>query len=293
MKYTNNDGLPEIFARAVQNETYDKGESDFSITGLLKPSRQYALQIKHHNEITEDVSDRVWSLFGQLGHLLIERAGTKNEINEKRYFGKFNIDAIGRAIVVSGQVDSISLTNQTLTDWKFTSSYGFKWGKVDKPDWIAQLNMQLELLRMNGLNAKELQIGAILRDWSKGAAQRDPEYPQKPVLLVPIEMWPRERTQAFIKERIFSHLTTLTGIMPECTKEERWAKDTKWALMVKGKTKANKLFSERAAAELAIDYVKDSYIEERPGESTRCKSYCSASKYCEQYKQTIKGEDDV
>jgi len=219
-----------------------------------------------------------------MGHLLIERAGSKNELTEKRYFMDFG----GKKI--SGQVDSLSLTTEVLTDWKFTSAYAVK-GQPMKPEWIAQLNMQKLLLEKNGHSVKHLQICAILRDWSKREAERSPDYPQKGVVVLPAEVWKPEQTIMFISERILAH-DQAEKSLPECSKEERWAKDTEWALMVKGQKRAKKLFQTRASAELAIDYVKDSYIEERPGESTRCKSYCSASKFCDQYKQYLlnKGE---
>lgn len=279
MKYTNHHGLPEVIVRAVTNDPYTKGASDYSVTELLKPPRQAALQLKHRDEITEDVSDRIWSLFGQLGHTLLERAGSKNEITERRFFGKFP------SCVISAQVDSLSLENGVLSDWKFTSSYSFKYNGTDKPEWIAQLNMQLELLRMNGLDAKTLQIGAILRDWSKLQAGREPDYPQKSVIAVPIEIWDRKKTVAFMADRVAMHSFARTNKLPDCSKEDRWARDTKWALMVKGKVRATKLFATKAECELAMDYVKDSYIEERPGVNVRCESYCSVSKYCDQYQK--------
>src|SRR5690606_35269178 len=104
---------------------------------------------------------------------------------EKRFFAK--IDVNGTFYKISGQTDSLSLTDDVLTDWKFVTAWKFKNGKANDPDWVAQLNMQLELLRQNGLNASKLQIVGLLRDWSKLEAKRALEsaapdsYPQNPV----------------------------------------------------------------------------------------------------------------
>lgn len=281
MKLTNNSNLPRAIVKAIENDTYNKGECDYSITELLRPPRQAALQIKHKDEIEEDAADRIWSLVGQVGHTILERAAIKNDITEKRLFSKFG------DTVVSGQIDSLSLENGRLTDWKFTTAWAFKGSNLnDKPEWEQQLNMQYFLLLMNNYrNVENLQICAILRDWSKLEARRNPDYPQKGVIIVPIKMWGVNKCIDFFRGRISAHEEARNVKLPECTKEERWAKDTKWALMVKGKTKANKLFNERAGCELALDYVKDSYMEERPGANTRCESYCLASKFCEQYKK--------
>lgn len=44
MKYTNDTGLPEVFAKAVMRDTYSRGKADISATGLLKAPRQAFLE---------------------------------------------------------------------------------------------------------------------------------------------------------------------------------------------------------------------------------------------------------
>jgi len=61
MKLTNNLRLPDPMVRAVGNDSYTKGDADISVTELLTPPQLRALRIKHHDEIVEDVSDRIWS----------------------------------------------------------------------------------------------------------------------------------------------------------------------------------------------------------------------------------------
>lgn len=276
--------------KAVENDTYSKGESDYSVTELLKPPRVTALTAMHKEKLVDDVEDRLWSLYGQIVHTILERAN-QADLVEKRFFAEFNGPSGPR--IVSAQVDTLALVRGILSDWKFTTSWGFKLGQPVKPEWVAQLNMQLEILRRNGLDAVALQIIGLLRDWSKLEAQRTEDYPKKGVIVVPIEIWPRERTVAFIEERIALHerakQVTNDEDLPLCTPDERWAKQDSWAVM-KG-TRAIRFgvcFTEKAAEET---HRKNpgTRIEFRPGFSTRCSAYCSVSEFCSQYQKTLKG----
>jgi hypothetical protein len=277
MKLTNRSGLPQALLNAVQNDPYDKGAADFSVTELLKPARQAALQRLHHDEIEEDVEDRLYSLYGQVAHVILERAN-HNAIAEKRYFGLID------GVRVSAQLDTLDLDGGTLSDWKFTTAWGFKADKPVKPEWVAQLNMQLELLRQNGLDAKALQIVGLIRDFSKPEARRDPAYPQVPVVTVPMPMWERQKTVAYMRERIILH-TQARLSLPKCSEEERWAKPTIWAVKKKGNQKAERggLHTTEAAALAHAAKDKNFQVEFRPGENTRCELYCNVAEFCSQF----------
>jgi hypothetical protein len=280
---TNKSGLPDALVRAVMSDTYSKGDSDYSVTELLKSPRQVALAKIHKDSLTEDVADRIWSLYGQVAHLILERANLK-DISETRYFGSF----LNKRI--SAQIDHMTLDGSILTDWKFVTAWKFKVGKPVEPEWESQLNMQLELLRMNGLDAKQIQIIGLLRDWSKLEAERVPDYPKKGVIVAPVEIWPRKRTVAFIEERITLHEAT-RGVrkedLPLCSDSERWAKPACWAVM-KGERaiRYGVCFSEEEALSKQ-GLNPGTRVEFRRGESVKCRAYCNVSEFCSQYK-TIK-----
>jgi hypothetical protein len=286
MKLTNKSGLPDVLVKAIKNDNYTKGESDFSVTELLQPPRLRALKTRHFHEIEEDAEDKLYSLYGQLVHLLIERAAHEGEIAEKRFFAKF-----GNGVTVSAQVDSLSITSGVLTDWKFVTAWKFKGGRAADELWTAQLNMQLEILRQNGHDAKAIQIVGLIRDFSKPEARRNESYPQSPVVVAPIEMWEREKTQEFINERIKMHTASALSL-PECSKEDRWATDDTYALMKKGQKRAVKLFTDKAEAEAAAQNLAQHFVEFREGEPKRCAMYCPVNKFCKQYQSTLKGADD-
>lgn len=278
MKLTNKNNFPEALSRAMQNDSYDKGACDFSVTELLKPPRVRALEKRHDHEIVEDVSDGLWRLMGHAMHAVLERAN-KTDTVEKRLFAKFGKHTI------SGQLDTLTLEDNVLSDWKFTTAWKFKTGNGAPPEYTAQLNMLLEILRRNGKDASALKIHGLLRDFQLREAKQNPSYPQAPVQTFDIEIWSREQTTAFIEERIALHVTAAKEL-PECSNEERWAKPDAYAVIKKGGKRAinGGVQFSMEAAEAVQKYNPGTFIEFRKGESTRCSMYCRAAPFCAQYK---------
>lgn len=279
VKITNASNFPDALVRAVQNDGYDKGDCAFSVTELLKPPRLRALLVKHAEEMEEDVEDRIFALLGQVVHGILERANAL-DLCEKRFFASFD------GYVVSAQIDSLELdSNGVLTDWKCTTAYKFKEGEPPDFEYEAQVNMQLEILRQNGLNAKALQIVGILRDYSPAKRRQDPQYPRKRVKKMPLRMWSREEAVAFIKKRIRLHVAAGESL-PECTGEERWLNDEAWAVMKKGAKRSTKNHTNAvSAAEHAKSLGSAFHVEHRPGFNTRCEEYCPVSQFCTQFQK--------
>jgi hypothetical protein len=293
---TNNKGFPLALVKAVENDSYSKGRADRSVTGLLAPPRQAALKEIHEDVLTEDVSERTYALYGQLIHLLLERAGEqdRNALTEERLFTE------AEGWTISGQTDTITLTEEegwVVSDYKFVTAYKFKReysGELVMPvDYERQLNMYAHLLRENGFRVDELKIVAIYRDWSKLEAKRDGNYPQLGAETHDVSLWPAEEAKAFMEERVRLHQDAETAL-PFCDDEERWAKPDKYALMPNANSaRARKLFDSRVAAftwaKDPANKVKDGWIvDHRVGANTRCENYCIVSEYCEQF-QVLQG----
>ena len=292
MVITNNAGYPEALVKAVENDSYSKGEGvNRSVTGLLAPPRQAALKEIHGHEIVEDVSDRTYALYGQLIHLLLERAGeqSRNAINEQRLYTEVN------GWKISGQTDTLTLTEDqrswTISDFKFVTSYKFKRsysGELVIPeDYEQQLNMYAYLLNENGFKVDGLKIVAIYRDWSKLEAKRDKNYPQLGAETHEVPLWSEERAKGFMEERVRLHQAAENDL-PECTDDERWAKPDKYALMPNANSaRARKLFDSEVDATTwaAANNMKPGWvIEHRKGANVRCENYCVVSEWCDQLK---------
>lgn len=283
MNLTNKNNFPEALVRAIANDPYSKGDADFSVTELLQPPRIRTLKKAHRHEIQEDVEDRIWSLYGQIVHSILERAN-EADLVEKRFFAKFG------DFTLSGQIDSLVLKDGILSDWKFSTAWAFKKNQSPKPEWEAQLNMQAELLRRNGHTVNKLQIIGLIRDWQIRDARQNPDYPQAQVVTQDIPMWTSEKVESFIHLRIAFHMAAETEL-PECSQEDRWAKPDVYAV-VKGKRAINGglQFSLEAAEKMCRENP-GSRVEFRKGESVRCSMYCPVSEFCSQFNNENKSEE--
>jgi hypothetical protein len=277
-RITNRSNLPEALVRAIENDPYDRGECDYSVTQLLKPARMVALERIHRDDIEEDAADRIWALMGQLGHLVLERAG--QGMVEKRLFATRN------GLRISGALDLVSASGGSYksTDYKFTTAWSAKNGP--KPEWIQQLNLGLWLASENGITIDALEIVAIYRDWSKLEAMRSQDYPQRQASVFSLPIWPMPRTLAFLDERLAA-MEAAKSALPECTAEERWEKPTVYAVMKEGRKSAVKLHDHEEQARLHAEQLgKQHSVETRPGQSTRCEAYCSCARFCTQFQST-------
>jgi hypothetical protein len=221
VKYTNRHGLPEAFVRAIENDPYSRGASDFSATGLAQPARATALIEKFKDTLEIDVSTRVAATIGQGSHVIAERAARPDiDLCEERLFAKFEVD--GKEYTVSAQLDLYEMDSGTLHDWKTTKAFAFskKAGSGKKPEWIEQLNVCAELLRRNGHTPKKLNIIAMLKDWAKRDAG-SAGMPESEVLAVELPMWTSEEAVKHIETRIRAHVAARSEL-PLCGSKETW-----------------------------------------------------------------------
>jgi hypothetical protein len=276
MKLTNNHNLPEAIVAAIMNDSYTKGDADISVTELLSPPQLRHLKLKHYEELSEDVSDRIWSLLGQSVHTIIERASLAlpnilTEVTINSEYGGWKL---------KGQVDNVVLSDSQLIDFKVTSAWKVKGGVVP-PEWEQQTNIYRRLLaKEKGLVIDRMSVIAVLRDWSRNEAGRSPDYPQAQVKMLDVRLWSEEEADAFINQRIAMHQAEVPAL---CTDEERWSKPEKWAVMKRGNVRAVRLFDNPIDAEHLANTASNLYVEHRPGEAVRCQTWCPVSRWCTQW----------
>ncbi len=229
MIWTNKYSLPEAFVRAVVNDPYNRGESDFSATGLAEPPRASAIKAIYADELTVDVSSRVASIIGQGAHSIAERAARPEiDICEHRFFAEFKVDA--GLYIVSAQIDLYEGDSKILYDWKTTKAYAFskKAGGGNKPEWQQQMNVGAEIMRRNGHEVKALGVIAMLKDFKDAEAGQN-GMPESEVVSVEIPLWPREKTVKYIEGRIRLHAQARENL-PLCSSTDNWGgrKCSKW-----------------------------------------------------------------
>lgn len=206
MKLTNRYGAPDVFIRAIEADPYDKGEADFSVTGLLQPPQITRLWEENEDLITSDVSEEMWKLLGSGVHAVLEGHGDGTV--EQRLFSEHD------GVKISGAVDLVK--DGHVTDYKVTSVYTAT--KSLKSDWESQLNLYAWLLGKNGTEVNSLTIVAICRDWMPSRRWQN-NYPESMIVSIPVPLWSSERQERFVSQRIAVHTKEETT---PCTDEERW-----------------------------------------------------------------------
>ncbi len=283
--WTNRHNLPESLVNAIQQKTYVR-EGHISATGLIRPPQMACLEELHREEITTDVSERVFAVLGEAVHVVLDRAGADNALQEER----LSIEVGGWT--VTGKPD-LYCGGGLLLDYKVTSCWSFILG--DKPEWEAQLNIYAALYRENEFSVKQLQIVSLLRDWIRRRAS-EPDYPDAQSLTKEIPLWSHQQAMAYIGQRVALHKQARgEGVYPECTDQERWAKPERWAVKKKGNKRATRLFKTESEASVwaqSLNKTKEGVylVEHRPGESVRCEQgYCKAAPWCEQWQKLSGG----
>ena len=281
MKITNKFNLPQPFVDLVSGETYSKGESDITTTGLAQPPKIAELTRRHSGEITMDASEKVWTMMGTANHYVLEQIALRNPeryVTEQRFY--LDIDGVK----LGGQIDLFDRETETLWDYKVSSVY--KAMSDDKLEWTKQANVNKLLCEHNGFHPKKLAILLVMKDWKRKEAEFKADYPKCAIQEIPIPIWREEETLAYIKSRINLHnaakLIEEEDAIPVCTEEERWAKPTTWAVL---KEKGAKRAVNGGIYELeseAIAHAKriSGAVEKRDGSNPRCENYCQVRQWC-------------
>jgi len=330
VKYTNKLDLPAPLVAALKHDEYSAGHSDYTPSSLQRPA--YMQKLEETVEPEQDVADMVYSMMGKAIHNVIEKAGTgeKSFFSEERVYTKFE------KWTISMQFDSLYLDakNGILDDYKSCSVYKFKLDHRKSmpaaPEWELQLNIGAYILRKGGytmnkmwapdeslemiltekrvpfspIHINQIRIIGILKDYHQSQAKREWQYPQKPIQMRNFSIWADEKIEFHIRkratERDAAKLLPIEEIT-ECSKEEVWASDDKWALMKKNRKSAVKLFNNKAnlishtiekdllnaekSQEDGPELKGGHYIEFRPAERKRCESYCNVSHACPFFKK--------
>jgi len=293
MKLTNKFGLPETIVNVLKRPTYSKGKAHISATELINSPKIVQLKRMYWDELEEDASSMVWSLFGSAVHNILEHGKADNHIVEER------VHVTHDGWNISGAVDLQEVYEDgiVINDYKTTTAWAVQ---NDKPEWEEQLNIYAWLLqKAKNKPVKGLRIVAIVRDWSSREASTKESYPQAPIVILDQTLWPFERAELFIDEKLKLHgeayfESETDGDLPDCTPEEMWEKPTTWAVIKIGGKRAKSVHSTQKDADADLSTVGKGYeIQVRPGERTRCKSYCQVNKWCTQYQKYLEENSNI
>jgi hypothetical protein len=282
MTITNRQNLPEAIVKACSTEQHNRPNT-VSATTLLKGAKEIILTRRHWDELTDDVADRIWALFGTAVHSMLEHE-TPDTFTEEYLTHMVN------GYKVTGRIDCYDMKNGIVHDYKTASVW--KVAMRDFDDWKKQGLIYAYLLKENGFNVSECRFTALLKDFSKTKAKFDANYPQSPVFVYSFN--PTEKDMAYIEKFIRDKIAEIVyneslpdDEIAECTKDERWATDDKFAVMKKGNKKASRVCDslEQAESYVSANADKDKLeIVKREATSKKCLEYCQCAEFCNFYK---------
>jgi len=309
VKLTNKYNLPETLINLHHKQRRDyaetKTDADASVTQLIRSPRIDLLRKAHWHEMEEDISERLWAILGTVIHVIMVDGKDEEHIPEEVLFARINGWKIKGGLDVRRRGNRVAII-----DYKFTKA--FKYQKGDFADWEEQLNCYAYLIRkVKGFHVDELEVVMFVRDFTQSLADVQKDYPPASSIPVPIPLWDEDKQERFIRRKIKEHQDARRGLewgepLPLCADEDRWKRESDWAVMKKGgsravkggrcntEKKAKKVLKEyQTAAAAAVDGTKkkpnEYEIIEREDPPTRCiGNYCGVNKWCDQWKKEEK-----
>lgn len=242
MQYTNKYNLPQSIIDAIVRNTYDIAHNDpnvLSVSTLINPPRIRQLSMRHWNELEEDVSANLWRLLGSAVHEVVSRISTDHRLIEERMFvdmttgqiitlakGK-KLEPVTGHVYIAGRPDLYDDSDKCVEDYKITSVWAVK---EEKKEWVEQINYYAWFFRKLGFVVESGHINAILRDWRKGEMMKydGGTYPKIPFKKIDIAIWPIEKQQSHIEQRIEMHKNAISAPddkLPLCSEKDRWNYD--------------------------------------------------------------------
>lgn len=286
MKLTNELNLPQPFVDAATSD-YQYTDKRYSVTSVLKGTREAILQRRHSEEIETDVSEMVWAIFGSAVHKILEQSEeTADQLKENW----LSVE-VQNGYELSGIFDLYDDATGTVTDYKTATVWKFIYKEFD--DWRTQCLAYVWLLRKIGFNARRGEIVGMLKDHSKTKAKTDHAYPQHPVQRIGWDFTDKdlEGFESWLKakfEEIEQSEKLSDDDLPLCSDVERWHKPDKYAVMKEGRKTAVKLYDSEEEANARVEAEgKGFYVEHRKGEDSKCLNYCSACEFCSHYKELM------
>ncbi len=278
MKVTNSMNLPMALVKAVSVDRHNK-KGEYSATTLLHSTTDILLNERHFDEIEVDASDSIWQVWGTTVHSIFEKQ-EDNAFKEEQFKVK-----IGNSIV-TGRVDNYDMENEILADFKTCATYKIIYNDFD--DWRKQGLIYAYLMKQNGLNVKQCQFIALIKDHSKSKAKIDASYPQSPVYVYKFDVTEKDlaEIETFIKEKVAdieANENTPDNELKGCTQEERWCRGDSWAIMKAGRKTALKVCKTEEEAKDLLPKLGGTEIQYRKGEDVRCDNYCNVCKWCPYY----------
>lgn len=295
MKLTNKTGLPMPVVKMAEkliNSHPSFDDSKFSVTELLKSTRQIVLSRRFSDVIEMDVQDtyNMWS--GTSIHEGLEREASLLEeyVPETR----FELD-LGEGLTLSGGFDLYDKENNILYDYKNTKVATYKSNiSGDEDKWIKQLYLYtLGIESLYGKKPEKVVVVAMLKDHSKIKSQVEAGYPQHPIMMIEWNIDDIEKYSSALEDARDKAIEVREYLIsgdepPACSYSDCWCTED-WAIKKPEAKRADRKFDSpeeafNAYIDLSIADREKKRIFHRVSDFKNCRDYCTCSAFCAQWK---------
>jgi hypothetical protein len=272
-----------------------KSYGDYSVTQLIDTPRRVRLYKRHGDKSLPTMASSLSSFNGTGIHNYFETCLTKFATMDSQYDLERTVTEKVADRLITGKPD-IVYAERDVYDLKNCKV----WKLIFDPnmeEWTQQLNLYAYLLHLRNTEVENLYVIANYMDWIESQAVRDRQYPQAQAEQYKVDLWPWERTELFLQERIALHKScedVPDDQLIECTREERWERhdggtSVRYAVLKHKKVKrATRVFD---SMQEAVEYFKtagslntNSLIEVRYARRKRCEKWCQPmNQFCNAY----------
>lgn len=276
--------LPKWLVNMARHDGFrrvDLEEQFITVTSLLQPTNIVRLTDRYWDEIEFGIVDSIPALLGQAWH----DEAAKHDPSEGSSELRMEVEFDGWRI--SGQPDYFGETK--VIDRKTSKVWSRVFGK---PEWTEQLNVYRWLISQALQDRhipSELEVHVVYVDWTENVAKRGKEYPQSRFEVIPVDVWPLDLTEAFIRSKLAALEAREFSL---CSPQERWERGECYAVMKPGRKSAVKLCETMEDADFIANNVPGGTVVHREGDPVRCRSWCDVKEFCP-FGRTLADRDAV
>ena len=292
MRLTNETGLPEPLVRVAEKLANNHPVFDndkYSVTEVLKSTRQVVLARIHADEIVQDAQDTFSMWNGSAIHALLEKEAVGSE-----YEAEQRIEAEVDGVTISGGFDLFYDGESTLYDYKTSKVATIeRQRKLEETKWLEQLYLYKILRELNGMSVpKKGVIIAMATDFSKIKAGSQAGYPEHPIQMLVWTLDDKDFEKATLDKAIARAKESREYIEngnepPMCTYSDCWCTED-YAVKKHGAKRADKVF--KTADEAFAYFFEEKRLDRnqysvyhRISEFRNCRNYCQCAPFCSQW----------
>ena len=259
--------LRALLQRSIKQRRLWLEQRVISVTTLLQPAWMVYLQDRHWDEIVVDPMSLLPAALGNAWHEEAAKCDPGGGMSEAR------IEVPIGDWTLTGQPDYWD--PDVIVDRKTAKVWSRVFGK---PEWEQQLNLYRWLIHTaTGNLIPRLEVHVLYTDWTDRGAMRNADHPRKRFEVIEAPVWGIDTADRFIEKRLSA---LEKAIVDPCTPEERWERGEWWAVMKPQRKTAVKRCGDEDEAYQIAKSITGGYVEHRPGEKIRCKSWCNVSQFC-------------